>query len=75
MSNRDNAAGDFDHQGLNWGTIELMGGSILIQFTPLGGTRLIEQIGRNYTCLNEVKRISDELSIQEMKRTIRTILT
>ena len=75
MSNRESVMGDFDDQGLNWGTLELMGGKILIQFTPLGGTGLIRQLGRNDTCLNEVKQLVDDLTIQELKRSVRTILT
>ena len=65
---------DIPGSGLDWGELELMGGKVLVQFTPLGGTDSWTRLGRNGTCLREVKNLVDGMSLADLKRTIRTFL-
>ena len=60
--------------GWDWGTLDLMGGKILVQFSPLGGTGLVSRIGRNGADLEEIKEIAGQLTVAEMRRTVRTLL-
>ena len=63
--------------GLNWGDISIMGGSIRLQFIPLdipSPSARLPILGRNGACLDEVKEIVDDLALQDIKRTVRTIL-
>ena len=60
--------------GWNYGNLDLMGGKILVQFTPLDGSGLISRLGRNGTCLSEVRRVVKDLSVPDLRRTVRTLL-
>ena len=60
--------------GLDWGKIEIMGGVILIQFVPITGTEHMPCLGRNGASIEEVRQLMSEISENEIRRTIRTIL-
>ena len=63
----------FDDAGYEWGTLNLMTGSIRIQFTPIVSDH-IPQLGRNGACLQEIERMMLGLPEADLKRTVRTIL-
>ena len=60
--------------GWNYGNLDLMGGKILLQFTPLDSTGLVARLGRNATCLTEVRRLVRGLPLPDIRRTVRTLL-
>ena len=70
----EDTSDNYSESGLDWGELELMGGKIRVQFTPLSGTQLMARLGRNCTCLDEVKRLVDNMPLPDLKRTVRTLL-
>ena len=62
-----------ESENFNWGTLELMGGAIDIQFAPLTGTERVG-LGRNHTSAESIKLALEDLAEADLKRTIRTIL-
>ena len=69
----DNPTGPETSENYIWGNLELMGGTIAIQFAPLTGTERVG-LGRNHTSAEEIEKALDDLSEADLKRTIRTIL-
>ena len=63
----------FSDDCFEWGTLNLMMGSIKIQFTPVLSDE-IPQLGRNGACMDEIERMMLGLPEADLKRTVRTIL-
>ena len=60
--------------GWTYGNLNLMGGQIKLQFTPLQGTGLVSRLGRNGTCLSEIRRLTRAIPLVELRRSVRILL-
>ena len=57
----------------SWGKLELMGGEVELKFAPITGMDRIG-MGPNYANKDEIKKILEDLPLQDLRRTVRTIL-
>ena len=63
-----------EDQFCDWGTIGLLGGQVRVQFGIVTGSERIPGLGANAATLDEMREILTDISVQDVKRTIRTIL-
>ena len=75
-ASKDRSSSFFDRPatGWDWGNLELMNGKIAIQFTPIAGTGLIARLGRNATNLTEIKDLTENMPVSDIRRTVRILL-
>ena len=64
----------WEDKSIDVGEIEVSSGSVDVKFQPINYGSRIPGLGPNGTDMEELQTIVDELSIPDIKRTLRSIL-